>query len=78
MEKRNKKRENLARKIQEVPEHYKSEISPLDFMKANGIAKDFCKGNIIKYVFRYEKKNGLEDLYKARTYLDYLIDIESK
>lgn len=33
----------------------------------------FCEGNIIKYVTRWRKKNGLEDLYKAKTYLDRLI-----
>ena len=34
---------------------------------------DFCEGNIIKYIVRYKYKNGLEDLYKARKYLDLLI-----
>jgi glutamate mutase epsilon subunit len=33
----------------------------------------FCEGNVIKYVTRWRKKNGLEDLYKAKTYLDRLI-----
>jgi len=36
----------------------------------------FMVGNIIKYVVRYQGKNGLEDLYKARTYLDRLIKHE--
>ena len=36
---------------------------------------DFCSGNIIKYIVRQGKKNpnGLEDLKKARWYLDKLI-----
>jgi hypothetical protein len=33
----------------------------------------FCEGNIIKYVTRWRKKNGIEDLMKAKTYLDRLI-----
>jgi hypothetical protein len=33
----------------------------------------YCVGNIIKYVWRYDTKNGLEDLYKARWYLEKLI-----
>lgn len=33
----------------------------------------FCEGNVIKYVTRWRKKNGLEDLMKAKTYLDRLI-----
>lgn len=30
----------------------------------------FCLGNVIKYVWRHEHKNGLEDLRKAAWYLD--------
>ena len=33
----------------------------------------FCEGNCIKYLWRWKQKNGLEDLYKCRTYLDALI-----
>jgi len=34
---------------------------------------NFLEGNIIKYVWRYKEKNGIEDLKKARVYLDKLI-----
>ena len=37
---------------------------------------DYCKGNIIKYLWRYRLKNGLEDLKKAKVYLDWMIDAE--
>ena len=33
----------------------------------------FCVGNIVKYLFRYETKNGLEDVRKAQWYLNKLI-----
>lgn len=33
-------------------------------------------GNITKYVMRYREKNGVEDLKKARHYLDKLIELE--
>jgi hypothetical protein len=33
-----------------------------------------CTGNIIKYVWRWKFKNGVEDLRKARWYLDRLIE----
>ena len=33
----------------------------------------YLQGNIIKYLWRYRYKNGLEDLKKARWYLDKLI-----
>ncbi|MBR6859718.1 MAG: DUF3310 domain-containing protein [Acidaminococcaceae bacterium] len=33
----------------------------------------FCKGNVEKYIWRYDQKAGVEDLEKARVYLDWLI-----
>ena len=33
-----------------------------------------CVANIIKYSWRYKEKNGVEDLQKARFYLNHLID----
>lgn len=33
----------------------------------------YCKGNAMKYLWRYEYKNGIEDLKKARWYLDSMI-----
>ena len=35
-----------------------------------------CVANIIKYIWRYKFKNGIEDLKKARWYLDKLISHE--
>ena len=55
------------------PVHYDKPIDPRDFITANNL--DFNEGNIIKYVSRWKEKNGLEDLLKAKNYLDYLIDI---
>lgn len=34
----------------------------------------WCWGNAIKYLLRFQKKNGLEDLKKARKNLDWLIE----
>lgn len=34
----------------------------------------FCKGNVVKYLWRELEKNGIEDLKKARAYLDLLIN----
>jgi hypothetical protein len=40
---------------------------------------NFLEGNIIKYLWRYKEKNGVEDLKKARVYLDKLIsEVEKK
>ena len=34
----------------------------------------YMAGNVLKYVWRHEYKNGLEDLEKAQVYLGWLID----
>lgn len=39
-------------------------------------AQGFYVGNVMKYITRYQGKNGVEDLKKARTYLDRLIEFE--
>ena len=55
------------------PDHYGcSEIDVIDFCQANNL--DFMQGNVIKYVFRYKNKNGLEDLEKAKEYIDRMIE----
>ena len=57
------------------PDHYSElAIEPLDYIIANKM--DFLEGNIIKYVTRYKNKNGVDDLIKARKYLDKLIERE--
>ena len=33
-----------------------------------------CVANIVKYLWRYKTKNGLEDIRKARKYIDMLIN----
>ncbi len=56
-------------------DHYKnSKFQAWDFIHKNGLG--FIAGNIIKYVVRYKSKNGVEDLKKARHYLDKLIELE--
>ena len=56
--------------------HYKQlVIQPWDFIVANEIP--FLEGNAIKYLVRWRDKGGLEDLRKARHYVDKLIDLET-
>lgn len=58
-------------------DHYRNmTIQPIDFIMANGLG--FCEGNVVKYVTRYPFKNGVEDLKKARHYLDMLIESHGK
>lgn len=57
--------------------HYKDmNIQPLEFIMANNMP--YCEANIIKYVCRYKSKNGIQDLNKARHYLDILIEHEQR
>lgn len=54
------------------PRHYfRWKIEPVRFIGENRL--DFLVGNIVKYVLRYDAKNGIEDLEKAQRYLDMLI-----
>lgn len=54
------------------PNYYKEGIQVTDFILSYNM--EWCEGNIIKYVTRYKAKNGLEDLKKAKWYLEKLIE----
>jgi len=59
-------------------DHYRRRaIQPWDAMAVWMTAEQlegFLRGNVIKYLARYPDKNGIEDLRKARHYLDKLIE----
>ena len=53
--------------------HYKGfAIQPAEYSIKNKLG--FAEGNVVKYVSRFGLKGGLEDLKKARHYLDILIE----
>lgn len=53
------------------PSHYtEMKMSPLDYILGNEGEFTWCIANVIKYVSRYKRKNGLEDLKKAQWYLN--------
>lgn len=55
------------------PHHYaRFIIEPITFINANKLPYNI--GNVIKYACRYDAKNGVEDLEKARRYLDIQIE----
>ena len=64
------------------PSHYTTGgIECIDAIKAaiSGIENPFdayCTGNVIKYAWRWAYKNGVEDLEKAKQYIDFIIDNE--
>ena len=57
--------------------HYKNlKIQPIEYVLANDIG--FVEGNVIKYVSRWKFKNGVQDLEKAKHFLEILIEDASK
>lgn len=64
-------------KVQVGGNHYaRFAIQPLEFIEKNNLP--FADGNVIKYVCRWRFKNGLEDLRKAKHYIEMLIALEEK
>ena len=58
------------------PEHYTSgEIECLDAIKAalGDNYKYYVQGNLLKYIWRFSLKNGMQDLQKAQFYLNDLL-----
>ncbi len=65
----------------ECPEHYVGKYECWDVMQANfteAMMKGFAMGNVFKYIWRFREKNGVEDLKKARWYLDKAIELYSE
>lgn len=63
------------------PEHYMGKIEVIDYIDDRLTQEQFegyLAGNILKYISRYEKKNGTEDLCKAQWYLDKLIEVRMR
>jgi|TARA_R100001086_G_scaffold245147_1_gene175694 hypothetical protein len=57
------------------PDHYSQhKIQPINFILANELG--FCEGNVIKYICRYQEKGHIEDLKKAKAYIEFLIQNE--
>ena len=70
---------NAKPEMVQHPAHYnQGKVECIDAMAAATVNKRgieaICVSNVIKYLFRYEAKNGLEDVKKAAWYLNRLID----
>lgn len=64
------------------PAHYaECGIEPDEYCRAN-LTTEGLRGaymfNILKYLGRYRRKDGVKDLHKAMDYLDWLIELEAK
>lgn len=57
--------------------HYKDlPIQPAEYIYANALG--YFEGNVVKYVTRWRKKNGIADLEKAKHYIELLIELENR
>ena len=66
--------DKMKKEMVNHPDHYNAaSMEVIDAIDGLGYAEGFCVGSIIKYVTRYKHKNGIEDLKKAKWYIDYLI-----
>ena len=61
------------------PDHYHPHgiishepIETMKYMMSTDAYRGYLVGNILKYVCRYDKKNGVEDLEKAKKYIEFL------
>lgn len=65
------------------PSHYceNGKIECIDALQ-DAMTRDeligFCKGNVIKYLWRCNKKNGTEDLKKAQWYMNKLVEVTNE
>lgn len=64
------------------PEHYTvGGIETIDFIKAKLGPEGFrayCLGNVLKYVSRWQAKNGEEDLKKALKYMEWAVNAKEE
>lgn len=66
---------NNANERQVGGAHYKSDIQHWDFVYANDL--DYFQGQITLYITRWKKKGGLQDLEKAKHFLEKYIELET-
>lgn len=59
------------------PKHYAGEIEVIQYIKDKLTVvgfTEYCCGNVLKYISRWRKKDGVQDLKKAQVYLQWMID----
>lgn len=64
------------------PSHYETgNFECIDVMvetQGKEAVMDFCICNAFKYIYRHNNKNGIEDIKKAKWYLDKYIELSEK
>lgn len=66
-----------AKNTQVGGSHYKDlAIQPVEYIHKNNLG--YVEGSVIKYVTRWKNKNGIQDLQKAKHFIELLIEMEEK
>lgn len=63
------------------PQHYGGGIEVIDYIRDKLTPEGFteyCCGNVLKYISRWRKKDGVQDLKKAMVYLGWMIENAEK
>lgn len=64
------------------PKHYETDkvecIEAMEITQGRAAVMSFCLCNAFKYLWRHQRKNGVEDIKKARWYLDKYIELAEK
>ena len=63
------------------PSHYGGDIEVIDYLRDKLTTvgfTEYCGGNVLKYVSRWRKKDGVQDLKKAYVYLGWMIESAEK
>lgn len=74
----------FIRRIDNVdhPSHYETgKFECIDVMvetQGAEAVKHFCLCNAFKYLYRHNNKNGVEDIRKARWYIDKYLELEGE
>jgi len=71
----------MADKIKHPPHYFRFKIEPITFVMQNNIP--YAEGNAIKYICRWRYKHDtkeaqIDDLKKAKQYIDLLIEQETQ
>jgi hypothetical protein len=57
--------------------HYKDKtVQPWDYIAANNLG--YFEGNVVRYISRWRDKGGVDDLRKAKHYIEKLIELETQ
>ena len=57
--------------------HYKDKtVQPWDYIAANNLG--YFEGNVVRYISRWKDKGGVDDLRKAKHYIEKLIELETQ